>query len=64
VAIEAVESRLAGSGLSVYRRRRFPEHDPEKQALGLDPGVEAGFPSGQTRSVCPEIMLKQKIVGV
>jgi hypothetical protein len=22
--------------------------------------VEAGFPSGQTRSVCPEIMLKQR----
>jgi hypothetical protein len=22
--------------------------------------VETGFPSGQTRSVCPEIMLKQK----
>jgi len=28
------------------------EHDPEK--------VDTGFPSGQTRSVCPEIMLKQK----
>ncbi len=26
----------------------------------FDPGVETGFPSGQTRSVCPEIMLKQK----
>ncbi len=36
------------------------EHDPEKHALGLDPRVGAGFPSGQTRSVCPEIMLKQK----
>jgi hypothetical protein len=22
--------------------------------------VETGFPSGQTRSVCPEIMLKQR----
>jgi len=29
------------------------EHDPEKWVTG--------FPSGQTRSVCPEIMLKQKI---
>ena len=28
------------------------EHDPEK--------VGTGFPSGQTRSVCPEIMLNQK----
>ena len=28
------------------------EHDPEE--------VGTGFPSGQTRSVCPEIMLKQK----
>ena len=28
------------------------EHDPEK--------VDTGFPSGQTRSVCPEIMLTQK----
>src|SRR5712671_7548278 len=37
------------------------EHDPEKHALGLDPRVGTGFPSGQTRSVCPEIMLKQKI---
>jgi len=27
------------------------EHDPEK--------VDTGFPSGQTRSVCPEIMLTQ-----
>jgi len=36
------------------------EHDPEKHAVGLDPRVGAGFPSGQTRSVCPEIMLKQK----
>jgi hypothetical protein len=36
------------------------EHDPEKHALGLDPWVGTGFPSGQTRSVCPEIMLKQK----
>jgi hypothetical protein len=36
------------------------EHDPEKHAHGLDPGVGTGFPSGQTRSVCPEIMLKQK----
>jgi hypothetical protein len=63
MATEAAESHLAGSGLSVYRRR-FPEHDPAKHALGLDPGMEAGFPSGQARSVCPEIMLKQKIVGV
>ncbi len=29
-------------------------------ALGLDPRVGTGFPSGQTRSVCPEMMLKQK----
>jgi hypothetical protein len=36
------------------------EHDPEKHALELDPRVGTGFPSGQTRSVCPEIMLKQK----
>src|SRR6266849_2372668 len=36
------------------------EHDPEKHALGLDPRVGTGFPSGQTRSVCPEITLKQK----
>src|SRR5258705_11203891 len=36
------------------------EHDPEKLALGLDPRVGTGFPSRQTRSVCPEIMLKQK----
>jgi hypothetical protein len=36
------------------------EHDPEKHALGLDPRVGTGFPSGQTRSVCPEIMLNQK----
>src|SRR5882672_4499537 len=36
------------------------EHDPEKHALGLDPGVDTGFPSRQTRSVCAEIMLKQK----
>ena len=36
-------------------------HDPEKHALGLDPRVGTGFPSGRTRSVCPEIMLKQKI---
>ena len=28
------------------------EHGPEK--------VDTGFPSGQTRSVCPEIMLTQK----
>ena len=28
------------------------EHDPEK--------LDTGFPSGQTRSVCPEIMLQQK----
>jgi hypothetical protein len=28
------------------------EHDPEI--------VDTGFPSGQTRSVCPEIMLTQK----
>jgi len=28
------------------------EHDPEK--------VDTGFPSGQTRSVCPEIMLTHK----
>jgi hypothetical protein len=28
------------------------EHDPEKW--------NTGFPSGQTRSVCPEIMLQQK----
>ena len=36
------------------------EHDPEKHALGLDPRVGTGFPSGQTRSVCPEIMLKKR----
>ena len=36
------------------------EHDPEKHALGLDPRVGTGFPSRQTRSVCAEIMLKQK----
>src|SRR5712675_1692478 len=36
------------------------QYDPEKHALGLDPRVGTGFPSGQTRSVCPEIMLKQK----
>jgi hypothetical protein len=35
------------------------EHDPEKHALGLDPGVGAGFPSGQTRRVCRKIMLKE-----
>ena len=29
--------------------------------LGHDPLVGSGFPSGQTRSVCPEIMLKQKM---
>jgi hypothetical protein len=39
---------------------RWPEHDPEKHALVLDPRVETGFPSRQTRSVCAEIMLKQK----
>jgi hypothetical protein len=42
---------------------RFPgrlELDPEKHALGLDPRVGTGFPSRQTRSVCAEIMLKQK----
>jgi hypothetical protein len=26
--------------------------------------VETGFPSGQTRSVCPEIMLKQRELGL
>jgi hypothetical protein len=36
------------------------EYDPEKHALGLDPRVGTGFPSRQTRSVCAEIMLKQK----
>ena len=29
------------------------EHDLEKHALGLDPRVGTGFPSGQTRSVLP-----------
>ena len=43
------------------RKRLRLEHDPEKHAPGLDPRVGTGFPSGQTRSVCPEIMLKQKI---
>jgi len=46
-AVNSVNKRLA--------------HDPEKHALGLDPRVGTGFPSGRTRSVCPEIILKQKI---
>ena len=45
---------------SLLVERLAIEHDPEKHALGLDPRVGTGFPSGQTRSVCPEIMLKQK----
>src|SRR6266700_7196941 len=32
----------------------------KKPAPHLDSGVGAGFPSGQTRSACPEIMLNQK----
>jgi hypothetical protein len=32
----------------------------KKPALGLDPRVGTGFPSGQTPSVCPEIMLRQE----
>ena len=41
-------------------RRQTLLADPEKYALGLDPRVGTGFPSGQTRSVCPKIVLHQK----
>src|SRR6266581_3084886 len=37
------------------------EHDPEQACpRATTRWVGTGFPSGQTRSVCPEIMLKQK----
>jgi hypothetical protein len=46
--------------VDLARSGGFLQHDPEKHALGLDPGVDTGFPSRQTRSVCAEIMLKQR----
>jgi hypothetical protein len=36
------------------------EHDPEKHALGRDPGVETGFPRDKRGRVCAQIMLKQR----
>jgi len=37
------------------------EHDPEKHALGRDPGVETGFPRDKReKHVCAHIMLKQR----
>jgi hypothetical protein len=37
--------------------KRAPEHDPEKHALGLDPGWEPVFPRDNAKGVCAEIML-------